>query len=125
MAARLGTRFLLYVAIALGVLALCAVLVAIAIYMGHSHGFPVGWYGLAGFTPLIFWTVVKSLRRCWRHAGFWFSVAALLILHLLAFAAALLRYPQWPLLWFVPLSMVEAGLFVMILGKLFDDRNRA
>jgi hypothetical protein len=120
---RLGSRFLLYIAIALGVLAICALLVAIAIYTGHTRRLPVGWFGLVGFTPLIFWTVIKSLRRCWKRAGFWFAVAALLALHLLAFVATLLRYPQWPLLWFVPVSMVEAGLFVMILGKLFNDTD--
>ncbi len=113
----------MYLAIALGVLILCALLVAVSIYTGHTRETPVGWLGLAGFTPVIFWAVLKSLRRHWKRRGFWFAVSALMLLHLLAFAAILLRYPRWPLLWFVPASFVEAGLFVVILGKLFHDNS--
>lgn len=120
---KLGLRTLVYLAIALGVLLLCALLVTIAIYTGHTREAPVGWFGLAGFTPVIFWAVLKSLRRRWKRRGFWFAVSALMLLHLLTFAGILLRYPRWPLLWFVPASFVEAGFFVVILGRLFDDNN--
>jgi hypothetical protein len=120
-ALKLGSRFLLYIAIAIGALALCALLVAIAVYSGHTHGLPVAWFGFIGFTPLIFWTVIKSLKRHWKQPAFWFAVGGLFILHSLAFVATLLHYPRWPLLLFIPTSMVEAGLFVLVLGKLFDD----
>lgn len=116
---------MLYIAIALGVLGVCAMLVAIAIYTGHTRNMPVGWFGLAAFTPLVFWTVLKLLRRHWKRPAFWSAVVALLVLHILAFVATLLHYPQWPLLWFIPVSMVEASLFLMILGKLFNGSNRS
>lgn len=122
---KLGTRFLLYVAIALGVLAACALFIAIAVYTGHAQRLPVGWFGLAGFTPLVFWVVVKSLKRHWKRLTFWFAVAALLVLHLFVFVAILLHFPEWPLLWFIPVSFVEAGLFVMALGKLLDDERHS
>ena len=122
-ATKLATRFLQYVGIALSFLLVCALLIAIAVYTGHSHEPPVGWFGLAGFTPLVFWAVVKPLRMWWKHATFWFAVVALLVVHLLAFVAVLLYYPRWPLLWFVPVSFVEAALFMMILGYLFNDTN--
>jgi hypothetical protein len=122
-AIKMGSRFLLYVGIALGVLIACALFVLIAVYTGHTRELPIGWFGLAGFTPLIFWAVIKSLRKYWNCPTFWVAVLALLIVHLLAFVAVLLHYPRWPLLWFIPVSFVEAGVFLMILGKLFNDKR--
>jgi hypothetical protein len=122
-AKKLGLRFLLYVAIALGVLVFCALLVAVAIYTGHTSDLPVGWFGLAGFTPLLFWTVIKMMRKDWERPAFWLALLALLILHLLGFVGLLLRYPHWRLLWFIPTSMIEAGVFVVILGKLFGGER--
>lgn len=123
--AKIASRLLLYVGIAFGVLVAIALTMVIGVYAGYTHEPPVGWFGLAGFTPLIFWSVIKSLRRCWKRAAFWLSVAALLVLHILAFVAVLLHYPPWPLLWFIPISFIEAGLFVMILGKLFSDTGHS
>jgi len=120
---KLGSRLLLYFGVALGVLFVCALFIAIAVYAGHTRELPVGWFGLAGFTPLVFWVVIKSRRKCWNLPMFWLAVTALLLLHVLAFVAVLFRYPRWPLLWFIPVSFVEAGLFVMILGKLFNDKH--
>ena len=120
---RLASRFLLYIVIALGFLALCGLWVAVAVYTGHTSRVPVGWFGLVGFTPLVFWVVVKPLRKYWKLPAFWAAAAGLLVLHLLAFVATLLYYPQLPLLWFIPVSMVEAGMFALILGKLFNHAN--
>ena len=120
-ATKVASRFLLYVGIALGVLVAIALTILIGAYVGYTHEPSVGWLGLAGFTPLIFWSVVKSLRNRWKRPSFWLAVAALLVLHILAFAAVLTHYPRWPLLWFIPVSFIEAGVFVMILGKLFSE----
>ena len=123
MPVKMVSRFLLYIVIALGFLTLCGLFVAIAVYTGHTRRLSAGWFGLVGFTPLVFWAAVKPLKRHWKRPAFRSAVAGLLVLHLLAFVAILLRYPQWPLLWFVPVSMVEAGLFAMILGKLFNQAS--
>jgi CDP-diglyceride synthetase len=119
---KLGLRLLRDVGIALAVVAAIALLVSILVYTGHTElpELPVGWLGLAGFTPVVFWAVIKPLRMYWKHPSFWLAVAALLVLHFLAFVVALLHYPRWPLLWFVPISVVEAGLLALILGKLFS-----
>lgn len=116
-------RATLYVLIAIGFLALVAAYLAVSVYTGHREGVPVGWLGLVGFTPLVFWAVIKSFRRYWKYRGFWFAVIVLLILHLATFASVLCYYPQWPLMWFVPTSFVEAGLFVTVISKFFDNKQ--
>lgn len=122
-AMKLACRVLLYLGIAVSFLLACGLFAAIAIYIGRIREVPVGWFGLAGFTPLVFWGVIKSLRNCWDRPTFWLAVMALLLLHVLAFVGVLVRYPRWPLLWFIPISFVEVGVFVMVLGKLFIDKR--
>ncbi len=77
----------------------------------------VRWWSLAGTTALIFWAVVKQFRHHWHRLSFWLKVAGLLAIHLLAYAVLLSRFPEWRLLWFVPLSVVEGGLLVLVLGR--------
>jgi hypothetical protein len=115
----LGWRVLRDVGIGLAALVAIALLVMILGSTGYHGELPAWWFGLAGFTPLVFWFVIKPFRYCWKRPTFWLAVAALLVVHLLAFGAVLPHYPRWPLLWFIPTSYVEAGLFLMILGKLF------
>jgi len=77
----------------------------------------VRWWGLAGTTALVFWAVVKQFRHHWHQLSFWVEVAGLLAIHLSAYTALLLRVPEWRLLWFVPLSVVEGGVLVLVLAK--------
>ena len=78
----------------------------------------VRWWSLVGTTVLVFWVVVKPFRHFWRRLSFWLKVAALLAVHLLVYTVALLYIPQWRLLWFVPLSVVEGGLLVLVVDRL-------
>lgn len=77
----------------------------------------VRWWSLAGTTVLVFWAVVKQFRRHWQRVSFWVEVGGLLGIHLFAYTILLLRVPEWRLLWFVPVSVVEGGLLVLVLAK--------
>ena len=76
------------------------------------------WWSLAGTTALVFWVGVQPYRRYWHQFSFWSKVAGLLAVHLLGYTVVLLKVPEWRLLWFVPPSVVEGGLLVLILDKL-------
>ena len=43
--------------------------------------------------------------------------------HSLAFIAALRAYPEWRMIWFMPVVIVEGGLFGAILYLLFGVEN--
>lgn len=118
-----GNRILADVALGIGIIVASVLFALLSIYTGKRIS--VGWLGLVGFTPLIFWLVSRSQRRYWKRPTFWLAMTALLVLHVLAFVAILLRYPQWPLLWFVPVSLVEAAVFIAALGRVFGNGNRA
>ena len=116
-------RVLTGVGVGVGIVALAVIYALASLHTGKSIA--VGWLGLAGFTPLVFWTVIKASRRHWKRPAFWLAVGALMTVHILMFGGTLLYYPQWPLLWFIPVSIVEAAMFVVILAKLFDDNKRS
>lgn len=82
----------------------------------------VRWWSLAGTTVIVFWVAVKQYRRHWHEISFWLKVAALLAVHVLAYTVVLLMLPDWRLLWFVPPSVVEAGLLVLVLNRLVPRR---
>jgi hypothetical protein len=115
-------RLLLYLGIALGVLAVFAALIVFTKGgVGHVSG---GWFGLVGYTGLLFWVTIRQTREHWRNSGYWLAIGGLLIVHSLAFAAVLHAYPLWRMIWFMPVVIGEGGLFGAILYLLFADRKR-
>ena len=117
--AKIARKILLYVGLAIAALVVFAQLALVSIRTGIM--IPGRWFGLAFWTPFLFWWVLKPLKRYWKRRSFWLAVSSLLMLHFLGFSAALLRYPAWPLIWFAPCSIVEAGVFTVVLIKLFDE----
>jgi len=83
-----------------------------------------GWWGLFGFTPFIFYMAVRPLRKHWTNVAFWFMTATLLAVHILAFVAILRAYPEWRMIWFWPISIVESVSISIILDTLFTRRRR-
>ena len=115
------SRFLLYVGIALAVLAVFAA--AIVLSKGTVGRLSGAWMGLVVFTFGLFWVVVRQSKEYWRRPDFWLAIVSLLALHLLAFVSVLRVYHQWREIWFVPVVVVEGGLFGAILYLLFGSRR--
>jgi hypothetical protein len=55
---------------------------------------------------------------------FWLAAAGLFIVHFLVFVAILRCYPQWRMIWFMPIVIVEAGLFSVILNLLLGPSTK-
>ena len=112
-------RFLLYVSVALAVLVVVAA--GIVLTKGAVGRIPRAWMALAVFTLALFWVTIRQSRAFWRRMDFWLAIAGLLVVHLLVFVAILSAYPQWREIWFVPVTIVECGLFGAILYLLFAE----
>jgi hypothetical protein len=119
---RIVRRLLFYLGLALAGLAAFALLFAISVRTGIV--FPFRWVALAMYTSILFYAVAKPFRNLWKHAPFWFSLGGLTVVHVLAFSLVLRVYPQWPLLWYIPVIAVEAILFSTILDMLFTWRPK-
>jgi hypothetical protein len=117
---KIAQRLLLYVGIALAVL----VGFAAAIVLSKGAKISGDWIALAVYTSGLFWITLRQSRGYWRIPSFWFAIAGLLIVHLLAFVALLRAYPEWRGIWFWPIVIVEGGLFGEILYLLFGNGKR-
>lgn len=113
-------RSFLYVGIALTVLAVIAVFIVLT----KGAQISGGWFGLVGYTSLLFWVTISKSRERWHRPMFWLAVVGLLVVHLLAFVAILRSYPEWRMIWFMPVVIVEAGLFSIILNMLLGYRAK-
>ena len=112
----LGRRLLVDVGVGLGIITAAALLLVFSIVTGK--GVPSRWGAFAVFTPFVFWFVVRQSRRHWHQPSFWLATTVLLVAHIGLFVFVLTRYPDWPPIWFAPVSIVEVGLFSLTLDKL-------
>ena len=84
--------FGVYVAIAI------AVYVAIVLFAFNTtqpiSDFEFNWIGLAGVTVVVFGETIRTSRRLWREARFWYVIATALIAQLGLGTAGLWRAPR-------------------------------
>jgi cytochrome bd-type quinol oxidase subunit 2 len=120
-------RLLLYIGLAFATLTVFALFFALTVRLGVTgkinDWFKGGWIGFLVFTGLLFWITVRQSRQRWFHWSFWLALACLLTIHYLAFVAILRIYPQWRVIWFWPITVVEAGVFGGTLAWLFPERR--
>jgi hypothetical protein len=115
-------RAFLYLGLAVVSLVGIGLLVAFSVHTGIP--LTGGWIGLVGYTGLLFWVVISRSRELWNQPSFWLVMVGLLAIHLIAFAAVLRRYPAWPMIWFFPIVVVEAGAFSVILDMVLSRPKR-
>ncbi len=120
-------RLLLYIGLAFASITVFALFFALTIKLGSADKingwFNGGWIGFLVFTGLLFWITVRQSRRRSRHWSFWLAIACLLTIHCLAVVAILRIYPGWRVIWFWPMTVVEAGAFGGTLAWLFPERR--
>ena len=114
-------RSLRYVGIALSGLAVILVLIIVSV--ATNKDLAGNWLALVIWTGFAFGLPVQRLSQSWRHARFWITVSALLLIHVALFSAALLSYPAWRPVWFMLICPPEAIVVWAILGGLFPTRS--
>jgi hypothetical protein len=115
-------RSLLYFGLAVAGIVGIGLLVTFSIHTGMA--LTGGSIGLVVYTSGLFWITISGSRERWNRPSFWLAAVGLLAVHLLAFAAILRSYPDWRMIWFIPIVIVEAGLFSIILNMLFGYRTK-
>lgn len=104
--------YVLYVAIAF------AFLGAVFVVEGKwGHEAFIRWGGLTGFTAALFAFFVKENREYFRERRFWMLTAALLVVHLTAFAIVLTHVEEWKLMWFM-VMVFEYPVFLYARSRL-------
>jgi hypothetical protein len=104
---RFGIRILRDVALGISILVLAALMFVLRMYNGGAIS--VSWFGFAGTTIVLFWYSAQAYKHYWRAIRFWVTLAGILVCHTLVFTAVLLHWPQWPLLWLMPVGIVKSN----------------
>ena len=115
-------RLLLYIGLALGCLAVLALVVFVSVHTGMA--IPSRWVMLTVFTGVLLFSMFKYYRGYWSRPAFWLSCAAVLAVHLAIFIPVLRAYPEFRPFWFVPIVVIEAALAGAICGPLLRRPTR-
>jgi hypothetical protein len=116
-------RLLLYVEIGL----VLATFLFFLGWYGASKGinvFPMRWIGLCVWSVIVFWYSALEYKRYWHRSRFWLVLFALLTFHVVAFVAILRRYQEWRLPWFIPSSLFEGWIIILVLEFMLHHKTK-
>lgn len=85
-----------------------------------GHDAFVRWFGLAGFTLIMFALFVAKSEELLRKLRFWLLTSILLAGHLAAFAIVLTHVEEWKLMWFTVMAF-EYPLFLFFRDKFVNS----
>ena len=84
------------------------------------------WLGWAGYTALLAVFVLRDHRQSWTRLTFWLVVAGLFAVHTALYAMAFQTVAVWRGLWFLPISIAEYPIFLLVLHWLgYHDHRQA
>ncbi len=117
-----------YVLIAVIMAVIGAVIAAGGLLAVNSHVSDdslVKWGGLTFNTLALFGWVIKQSRQLWRNKVFWWTMAALLSVHLASFWVILINVEHWRLFWFFVICTLEVIPISATLDWAIDRFGRA
>ncbi len=115
-------RFFAYVGLAVASLAILSI--AFALIVRSRLSVPFQWVYLAIFTGVLAFGIVKPSRKYWPRVSFWFTGAAALTAHLAVFIPLVFHFPDFKPIWYVPIVIVETGIFGMICEIMLNHSTR-
>jgi hypothetical protein len=127
----LSERLRIYISEGLKLLAIavgCLVVFAIAFFIWVKTGLirfhiPSRWVGLLYWTCALLWVILRQYKRDLRRGRFWVALLVFLALHVGVFAVVLRSYPQWPMVWFMFIFLIEGPLVMAALQGVVHTRH--
>jgi len=120
---RIVRRLPLYFGLAFVCLVAMTLLIVLSIHFGLNQYITRGWFGLVGYTGVLFWVVIRQGRAHWHRWRFWLVTVSLLATHCSTFVSILRVYPEFRMIWFWPITLVEAGLVGATIEWLFPEKH--
>jgi uncharacterized membrane protein len=109
--------FLLYIAIAVSLVALVGLLGVHQAKTGQKPEVLLKWIGFAVLTVLVFWWVIRAYRSFWANARFWRFIALFGAIHAVLGIGLLLRITVVSFLPFVAITPLEYLLLSAVLSR--------
>ena|ERR1700722_16313631 len=118
--APLSTRILALVLEGLklfGIAVGCLIIFALVFFISIKTGIVVAWrwIALSYWTAFLVWLLCRLHKPNLKRVKFWLTLFCLLLIHVIAFVAVLQRYPEWRLIWYVPIVVIEAQFMGLVL----------
>ena len=85
----------------------------------------IKWGGLTMNTLALFGWVIRQSRRFWRKKVFWWTMAALLVVHVAGFWVILINVERWRMFWFLVICTLEVIPMSAALDWTIDRFGRA
>jgi len=120
---RILRRLPLYLGLAVAGLTAATILLTLCIHFGITGYATGGWIGFIGYTGLLFWVILRQSRPHWYRRMFWLSAVWLLMFHCFIFVTILKAYPQWRMIWFWPITVIEGGVIGGMFEWLFPEKH--
>lgn len=104
----------------------CLVIFALVFFISIKTGIviPWRWFALSVWTGFIIWFICRQYKGYLKQAKFWFTLLCLVLVHVLAFVAILRRYPEWPMIWYWPVALLEVPCMGMALDAVLSNKPR-
>jgi hypothetical protein len=116
-------RLFLYLGIAVASLVIFSFIFSLGI---RTHiVVPFRWVMMAVFAGVLVFAVVKTDREYWNRPAFSLTCVGVLGVHLAVFIPFLRAYPEFRPVWWVPIVIVEAGIFGVICDVLLMRSRRS
>jgi hypothetical protein len=93
-------------------------------FLKVSEDLLIKWVGMSVFTAALFGWVIKLSRRRWRKRVFWWTIAALLFIHTVAFWVILRNVEKWRMAWFLVICTIEVIPVTAILDWMMRRNDR-
>jgi hypothetical protein len=108
-----------------GIAVSCLIVFALIIIVSIKHGIviPHQWFALSVWTGFMIWVICRQYRPYLKHATFWLTLLSLMLVHTFAFIAILRRFPEWPMIWYWPVTLFEVPLMGVALNAILMNRN--
>ena len=108
-----------------GIAVACLAIFALIFFISVKAGIVIAWrwIALSYWTGFLIWLICKVHKSHLKQVKFWVTLFGLLLIHVIAFVAVLQRYPDWRLIWYVPIVVIEAPLMGIVLDAVLTDKH--
>jgi hypothetical protein len=124
-----STRILAFVLEGLklfGIAVGCLIIFALILFISVKAGIVLAWrwIALSYWTSFLIWLICKLNEANLKQVRFWVTLFCLLLIHVTAFVVVLKRYPEWRLIWYVPIVVIEEPCMGMVLQVVMRNKQQ-
>jgi hypothetical protein len=103
----------------------CLIIFALVIFTSIKTGIviPWRWCALSIWTGFMIWMLCRQYKHNLKRVKYWFTLFCLVLAHVVAFVVILRWYPEWPMIWYWPVALVEVPCMAIVLDIALNNTH--